>query len=446
MPQSSDPWPPVGAVDRDLRIAISEFAPGNEVVIDKFVYRSIGLVGFQPMGTRRPKGLEEPFGRVMKVGLCDVCKNIDERPGQSCGTCGEVSAYREVELAFPIGFRSEWARERRRYESSLDRLSRASVPRVTVDTSRMNKHETGGLIVRGGSTVIYSINDNRSQGFKFMRGRGGPSFGWVEVTHASDLWLDSNSEERNIALGASLTTDVLIAHAIEPRTSAFSHCLPDGNHAAKLVSTARRAAWTSLAFALRIAATKKLDIEEPELETGIRFIRDTESHLLYPEVFLADAIENGAGYVSFLAQPREFLDLLNRVEGLIDDWDHEHGCDTSCYACLRDYSNSNFHPLLDRRLAADALDVLRYGAPRRDRWVETRAHAVEAAIAAFAPTWACADPFADTPLIETHGQRRVEVIHPLVNRDKDLLNAMAPMLVADVFNLNRRPGEIYLAV
>src|SRR5207237_9732517 len=42
-PQSSDPWPPIGAIDRDLRIAISEFAPGNEVVIDKFVYRSVGV-------------------------------------------------------------------------------------------------------------------------------------------------------------------------------------------------------------------------------------------------------------------------------------------------------------------------------------------------------------------------------------------------------------------
>jgi len=133
LPKASDPWPPVGAIDRDLRIAISEFAPGNEVVIDKFVYRSVGVVGFQPQGTRRPKGLEEPLGRTMRVGLCDVCKNIDEKPRDQCGTCGEASDYREVDLAFPIGFRAEWARERRRYESAVDRLSRASVPRVTVD-------------------------------------------------------------------------------------------------------------------------------------------------------------------------------------------------------------------------------------------------------------------------------------------------------------------------
>jgi hypothetical protein len=40
----------------------------------------------------------------------------------------------------------------------------------------------------------------------------------------------------------------------------------------------------------------------------------------------------------------------------------------------------------------------------------------------------------------------VEVIHPLVNRDDGLMDPGADALIADVFNLNRRPGEIYLAV
>jgi Lhr-like helicase len=445
-PKSSDPWPPVGAIDRDLRIAISEFAPGNEVVIDKFVYRSVGVVGFQPMGTRRPKGLEEPLGRTMRVGLCDVCKNIDEQPRSECGTCGEANDYREVDLSFPVGFRSEWARERRRYESSLDRLSRASVPRVTVETSQMREHMSNGLSVRGGVTVIYNVNDNHGRCFTFKQGKHGDGWGWLDIDHAADSWLDPNSDERVVALGAALTTDVLIAHALDPQTVTFSHCLTERTRAAELIATARRAAWTSLAFAFRTAAAVKLDIEVPELETGIRFIRDRNTNRLYPEIFLADAIENGAGYVSFLSQPGEFDDLVNRVETLINGWqDGGHGCDTSCYACLRDYTNAIYHPLLDWRLAADALDVLRYGALRSDRWSKTRIRAVEAAVAAF-PQWSCADAGADVPSIRTHGERGIEVVHPLANRDAEFEDANARVVVADVFNLNRRPGEIYLAV
>lgn len=445
-PRASQPWPPAGAIDRDLRIAVSEFAPGNEIVVDKFVYRSVGLVGFVPRPNQRPRPQHDPLGRTMRVGLCDTCKNIDETPAERCGTCGEELAYREIDLAFPAGFRAEWARERRRYESSLDRLSRASVPRVTVDAARMTQHESGGLVVRGGPTKIYSVNDNHGQGFTFQRGRGGSEFGLLEVSHAQRDWLDEHDEPRQVALGAALSTDVLIARAAVPRGPGFSHCLPDSSEAARLVSTARRAAWTSLAFAFRTAAAVKLDVEVAELECGIRFVRDPASDLLTPEIFLSDAIENGAGYVSFLARESEFEDLLDRAGELVASWeDGEHRCDTSCYACLRDWSNNPYHPLLDWRLAADCMETLRLGAPAHDRWAETRQFAVEAAVSAF-PGWVCADPRATEPVITGTHDRDVRITHPFSAPDDELADPGAAHLVVDVFNLNRRPGAVYLAL
>jgi hypothetical protein len=445
-PRTSQPWPPPGAIDRDLRIAVSEFAPGNEIVVDKFVYRSVGLVGFVPRHGRRPLPLHDPLGRSMSVGLCDRCKNIDETPAEHCRTCGEQADYRQVELAFPAGFRAEWARERRRYESALDRHSRASVPRVTVDAARMATHERGGLIVRGGPTKIYSVNDNHGRGFTFQRGRGGAEFGLLEISHAQRDWLDEHDEPRQVALAAALSTDVLIARAAVPRAPGFSHCLPDGTEAARLVSTARRAAWTSLAFAFRSAAAVKLDVEVSELECGIRFVRDPASELLTPEIFLADSIENGAGYVSFLAREAEFDDLLTRVADLVAGWEGgEHGCDTSCYVCLRDWTNNPYHPLLDWRLAADCLETLRSGAPQHDRWAQTRRLAVEAAVAAF-PGWACADPSAAEPQITGTHDRDIRITHPLQAPDDEVQDPSSAVLVCDTFNLDRRPGAVYLAL
>ncbi len=443
-PLTSNPWPPPGAIDRDLRVAVSEFAPGNEVVVDKFVYRSLGLIGYQPVSGRAPRTLPEPLGRTTTVGLCDVCKNVDEVPGAVCRNCGASPAedYREVELAFPAGFRGEWTQPER-YESGRDRLSRASVPRVTIDVSGMGRHETGGLVVMGGSTRIYTINDNHGRCFSFRPAKE-HGFGLLESSLASDRWVDETADARLVALGAVITTDVLIAHAAAPVVGGWSHRLPIGTKSAELVATARRAAWTSLAFAFRTAAAAHLDVEVQELETGIRFVRDQGSALLHPEIFLSDAIENGAGYVSYLAEEKEFTRLLDRVEELVTSWDDGHGCDTSCYACLRDYTNNPYHPLLDWRLAADALEILRHGNVRRDRWAKTRRSAVEAAVEAF--NWTCADPSAPTPLLEDTHARPVEVIHPLVNRDEDLANPFNDVLIADVFNLNRRPGAIYLAI
>ncbi len=203
----------------------------------------------------------------------------------------------EVELAFPAGFRGEWLKQRERYESGLDRLSRASVPRVTVDTDGMERHETGGLVVIGGPTRIYTVNDNHGRCFSFLPSRQA-GFGMIEASLANPDWVDPTAEPRVVALGASLATDVLIAHAVLPASKQWSHRLPVGTPAAALIATARRAAWTSLAFAFRTASAAKLDIDVQELDTGLRFVRDKNSSLLYPEIFLSDAIENGAGYVS----------------------------------------------------------------------------------------------------------------------------------------------------
>jgi hypothetical protein len=75
--------------------------------------------------------------------------------------------------------------------------------------------------------------------------------------------------------------------------------------------------------------------------------------------------------------------------------------------------------LLDWRLAADCLEILRFGQPLIERWAETRVQAVEAAVTAF-PGWSCRDPFAAEPLIEGTHDRPIRVVHPLANIDNQL--------------------------
>jgi len=125
-PKQSRPWPPRGAVDRDMRIAVSEFAPGNEIVVDKAIYTSIGCVDYYPAPFGRPRSGGQPLGRTTTIGLCDSCRCVDEAPGASCRHCGATGeAFRSVVLCSPAGFRSEWRRDRRVYDGSVERLSRS---------------------------------------------------------------------------------------------------------------------------------------------------------------------------------------------------------------------------------------------------------------------------------------------------------------------------------
>jgi Lhr-like helicase len=446
-PISARPWPPPSAIQRDLRMAVSEFAPGNEIVLDKLVYRSVGLVDIYPSRGQLDY-YRDPFGQVRVVGLCERCKNVEEQPGPACGNCGAhgEEEFRHVELAKPAGFRAQWV-DGTAYEGSRGRLSRASLPRLVVDRAAMPiNHQTGGLTVRAGQTQLYTINDNRGRGFEFQRSTQSNG-GWLALgTFDDERWVQEGGEVRHVVLGSVVTTDVLIAGPVEPVNRSWAHLMRYQNEAGLAIITARRAAWTSLAFALRAAAADLLQVEVRELDAGVRLIATDEGDDLCPEVFLTDVIENGAGYVTHIAQPDVFVALLDCAEALVTDWDDitRHGCDSACYRCLKDWSNNPYHPLLDWRLAADVLEILRYGAPRRDRWRATRQTAIHAAVEAFG--WSCSDPDADEPVLETHrGRRTVRLVHPLRHYPDAPAGGTDAELLADVFNFHRRPGRVYLA-
>ncbi|MCH4250303.1 MAG: hypothetical protein LKF88_05480, partial [Microbacteriaceae bacterium] len=78
--------------------------------------------------------------------------------------------------------------------------------------------------------------------------------------------------------------------------------------------------------------------------------------------FLADTLENGAGFSTRLGSPDFLPEFLRAVERYLADLEtpsHADTCDSSCYRCLRDYGNMSYHALLDWRLARDLFRLLR---------------------------------------------------------------------------------------
>jgi hypothetical protein len=134
-----------------------------------------------------------------------------------------------------------------------------------------------------------------------------------------------------------------------------------------------------------------LNVEPRELEAGVSLVAVPGMGVHVPQVFLADTIENGAGFTTALSDETTFATLLADTETLISGtWEDpdEHSCGSSCPGCLRDWSNTPYHPLLDWRLAADLLDVLLHGAPRLERWATVRTSAVQKVCKDFAwSTW-----------------------------------------------------------
>lgn len=140
------------------------------------------------------------------------------------------------------------------------------------------------------------------------------------------------------------------------------HQWPEGHFASPRLLTGR-AAWISLAFFIRLAAAVRLDIEPLELQVGHRTLM--ENHQITAQIFLADQLENGAGYCHWLGKPEHFLEILQAVDlnpgTLACDFlaSKHQTCQTSCNFCLRDYSNLPYHSVLDWRLALDMARLLR---------------------------------------------------------------------------------------
>jgi hypothetical protein len=102
-----------------------------------------------------------------------------------------------------------------------------------------------------------------------------------------------------------------------------------------------------------------LDINEWELRVGLRVVRNPQGDVV-GQVFLSDALENGAGYCSQFATPAAMERLLRFVSDPTSSFlapiiaaSHANECQTSCHDCLRDYSNLAWHNILDWRMALD---------------------------------------------------------------------------------------------
>ena len=225
----------------------------------------------------------------------------------------------------------------------------------------------GSRIVRLSNAEVYTINDNNGRSFAF---REAVDKSWVVEESFPDPSFHPPLIGGPIdlrALASITRTDVLIA--------GFDKLsLPLGLDLSP-VRAAPRAAWYSYGFLLQAAAAMYLDVDRNELHVGLRTVRDSSDGSVSGGVFLADALENGAGYAAFLGRPVEFEKLL-RV--LVDDigprWtSHQQGrqsCDTACYDCLKSYSNMAYHGLLDWRLALDMAEIANGRTLDTRRWLD----------------------------------------------------------------------------
>lgn len=454
-------WPPKRSIDRDLGIAISAFAPGSELVKDKTLHTAVGVVGYTRKGGRTVE-VSDPLGQTEPIGLCSECQGIWLAPGglDQCPTCASISSYRRVEATQPLGFRTDF--KGRDYDGSFEWSPNATYPRISLP-ELLSSEVVEEFQVRSGKAEIVSVNDNRGSDFRFVKvGKWAGMLSLdliLDKKRSRDLDLPKVAQDaphRRVALAAKQVTDALLVGLIDPPE--FANLDPR--------RLAARAAWLSFGFYLRLAASSLLDVESGELTVGV-YPSGTDDGVK-GEIFLADSLENGAGYCTYLGRRDVFADLLAKLQERGAEFEHHTNagqqCDSSCYVCLRDYRNMAYHPLLDWRLALDMAGFGR-GLGFNPQSTASHAHDLARSYARGFPGWTYEDVLGVPALLDEDQEIAVIVAHPLEDVRPDYLPvrlaearveledrgfhltasdsaAGRPLVITDTFDLLRRPGHV----
>lgn len=355
-PSGGYDWPPEeGVVDRDLDLAISQFAPGAETVKDGLVHTSIGVVHYRPQGNF---AVEEPnpLGPPRPIGFCRACQAVDVQPAApaACPVCTATPqqdpGYEIIQLAQPLGFRT-WYGRSHDFDGIFEWTPRASRPKMGATLQPLTPRANFGIW--SGQETVFVVNDNGGRCFDFIKLSQGET--WVtqealQQVGINNAQISATAGQDRRALASIKPTDVLVL-GIQAWPAGITFTPLDVNG---------RAALYSLGFMMRRAAAVQLDIDERELRVGLRVIRDQNAQVR-GEIFISDSLENGAGYSSHLGTPAEAENLLRFLTGQNDPSfygplvaaGHAGICQTSCPDCLRDFSNLAFHNILDWRLGLD---------------------------------------------------------------------------------------------
>ena len=330
-------------LQRDLKIALSEYAPGSQVVAAGSIWESKYI-------KRNPQRSWIAYDYV----ICDTCHRYHRELSELrkefaiCEACkGNLrsSRHRGTFIIPEFGFMTDGSNPKRVSERR---------PRKTYSTRAYFSGECvaeKSLGIPLSSTVILQaesashgklaiINNANGQQFRVCErcGYAAPAADTLPKSHQNAFGKNCSGSFRSYDLGHEYLTDIL-------KLEFVGHSSNDESF------------WLSLLYALLDGLSAALGISRDDLDGVLYPGRGTLSE---PVLILFDNVPGGAGHVKRAMEQEEALRSVlkaayQKVKACTCGAEQGHA---SCYGCLRNYQNQFCHEKLDRRVVIDFFEGL----------------------------------------------------------------------------------------
>ena len=341
------------APERDIAVAISEYAPGRFITIDKKIYKSGGLY-LNP----RPKGYEHNQAEYYftskdykkDIIVCTECNWFGDGQEEytKCPYC-HASVERHSMIK-PWGF-APVKGESVKYEDEEEEKTYAEAPYysyVPKDTEMQNYKHSHIRFANLQNRKVLTVNmGKKKNGFNICTKCGGAEvaeplqtgdFRFSQPYHDRYLCRHEGTVATNIYLGYEFLTDMFMLDIRYDNQKLVS------NYDSEEKNILRSAA-TTLHEAIKKSVSLSLDIDYNEINGGwrTRFEENGEVHI---EMFFYDNLTSGAGYSSLIGETGVLDDVLLRTKEILTGCT----CSRSCRNCLDNFYNQRNHDIFDSYL------------------------------------------------------------------------------------------------
>lgn len=344
-------------ISRDLKLAISEFAPGSEIVANKKVWKPYAL------NMSKMKGWP-----VQQYSICKTCGRLYSyhvdlgvpAEGKEAACCNEpLNYYYYLQPVFGFSTKSDDSPanpgERRKAKPLPSRVKfdtyvdeELELTETFNETMKIGSHAVEVKYSSRGKMVI--VNNGGGQGYSLCKWCG-------FITQTQKVTKKKNEPQKehknrhgkpcgntylhNVHLGHDFITDVVEIKL--PLISAKYN---------------QKSFWPSLLYAVMEGASLELGVARSEI--GGCLYRADGVDLTETSIILYDDVPGGAGHAKKISQ---------RIAGVLENArlkvKGSCGCgpETSCYGCLRSFENQFYHEILERGIAYEYLsELLKYQA------------------------------------------------------------------------------------